>query len=290
MNRAEKILVGKLENAFGKLGEALKKHLLVYVLSGWEPRGSRLDDVAREVETRAARILFAMVRAGGARVAGRFRFPSDALAELAASRRDYAKGIVRSALAEMRRELRSIPRTKAQTKAWEAIGIGRREADLARSRSLAALEKAVRDKQPIVGGGKFIRENLKILSKDGTTFPLKINTARGPEIRNYDIGYYADLVADTTYHEAEQKALFAAADELGTQLVKFNSKKADYSSDPVCARIDGKIFSLNPRGSLGASGTRYPYLYARGKGLRPGWSTAHPHCDHVAYPIAKELA
>jgi CRISPR/Cas system CSM-associated protein Csm2 small subunit len=175
--------------------------------------------------------------------------------------------------------------------------IGRRGQDPIRFKAIEILEK-----QMLEGFGAkavkeelsdFIQEYKKTLkgtkffsSDDPKTFPLEIWPYKG-EFRNYNIKNYAELVSITTAAEADTSGFIHQAKELGSNLVQYNYTGKDYSQDPRCALIDGKIFSTERGGSYGASGKKYPYIFSV---LKPPYRTPHPHCRHTPRPIPKEDA
>lgn len=131
-------------------------------------------------------------------------------------------------------------------------------------------------------------ERIPIFNQDGRAkFYLHVKPYRGRYIA-YDVENYIDLVTSATQREAINEANVAKAARLGTRLVVWNDTGKDYSKtkDHVCARINGKAYSIEPSGTW-VAGKFFPYWK---NAISGGFSIPHPHCNHTLRPVSEARA
>lgn len=228
-----------------------------------------------------------------ARIAPLAQFRARGLDRLMLERVGHWKTIVESSSKATRLAMEQVSKIDGIADLWKRSFAGRRFNDDIRKVSLKALEKAFAAESPIFQGTKELVEALRPLAKDGLNLVIPINKPPYGRTMMYNVEAYAKMVAKTTVREAEQESFFAEADRLGTSLVKMPHLNRDYAAegDEVCARINGRIFSIEPGGSKGKkTGNKYPYLYGPEGIGNTGYLTAHPNCRHIARPIPEEIA
>jgi len=288
-DRREKILMELLAKLAKRFGERMRLAFDEFLRSGAVPNIETLD-----VETMGSQILANMIASRGARVFSAYQFTAPGLGQLRSEVAQNWRGRVKGARMIVLDTVDQIVQTPSLAEGIAAARIGRRRVDEIRQAALDLLSQSLESGAGQRAGQMALRDRLVAISKDGK-FPLQINRTSPLQAptRFYRPEDYAELVAVTTNAEAEQVAYFDQAAELKTTFVKMPYFAVDYGKkkDHVCARINGKIFSLKPEGEYGPkSGEFRPYLYGEDGLGDTGYTTAHPYCRHVARPLPAELA
>lgn len=119
------------------------------------------------------------------------------------------------------------------------------------------------------------RSLLKMLEEKGIA---AIEYMRGGTKCYMSLDTYAELVARSIVHEAQNTANINLGVRIGNDLVKMSSH---FGSCPICAPYEGRVFSVS------GTNPNYPALYDT------PWSSAyqnfHPHCRHILTQYIEEL-
>lgn len=94
--------------------------------------------------------------------------------------------------------------------------------------------------------------------------------------RNYEVGYYAEMVARTKTREASVKARHERLQELGLDLVSIVGRQSNY----FCSEFLGQVYSLS------GNHPRYPSI----EELPGGGPPFHPNCSKSTRPFVEALA
>lgn len=116
-----------------------------------------------------------------------------------------------------------------------------------------------------------LREELRRVHGD----TVEITTRNGGTM-NFEVGYYAEMVARTRTREATVLARHERLEELGLDLVAIVGRV----SNNFCTAFLGQVFSLSGKSA------KYP-AYSR---LPGGGPPFHPHCTKSTRPFVEELA
>jgi len=168
---------------------------------------------------------------------------------------------------------------------FSKVSFGRRGRDLIREIGLKNVERGIIKGSIGASRDDLLKDLLEQVPVIDGKFRLEIAPYQG-QYRNFDVRYYADLVARTTRREVQNVANTIKAEELGTRLVKFNFTGKNYKKlkDP-CEIIDGKTYSIETGGTL-INGKYFPYWR---DAIRAGFATPHPNCQHFLRPVSEEL-
>ena len=157
--------------------------------------------------------------------------------------------------------------------------IGNRAERLLRATAQQSLSEADIDR--ILAGGviegrpldtiRTLREELRRVSGD----EVAVKTKSGG-VMNFEVGYYASMVARTRTRQATVIARHRRLKELGLDLVAIVGR----ISNNFCTAFLGEVFSLSGRS------TKYPAL----KSLPSGGPPFHPNCTKSTRPFVEELA
>jgi hypothetical protein len=116
-----------------------------------------------------------------------------------------------------------------------------------------------------------LRDELRTVAGDRITI-----VGRGGVFREFDVGYYASLVARTKTRQAHEVARHGRLADLGLDLVRVVGRV----SNNFCTEFLGMVFSLSGRHP------RYPALSE----LPGGGPPFHPQCSKSTAPFVEELA
>jgi len=298
----EKRIIAALARTLAGYSASVRKAFLTYVATGVMP-----EDIGRNRATtiglNALQGLFRLNRRQIQNQIGIFATPG-----LDKLQRDIQINWVRR-MKEVETVLLDVTdqiRTPALADSWKNARIGRRRLDAfagVNPRELAnqAIGEAFEGQQGRVAAIAKLQRKIENLVEGKLIIQVnsQIPTLE-PRTMAFDPSDYAELVGITTTAEMSQVAYLDEAENIGTNLVKMPYFGKNYKKlgDEVCGRIDGKIFSILPEGSYGASGTWYPYLYSGedvgGVGYYgigdTGYVTPHPRCNHIARPIPEAAA
>lgn len=296
----EKQLARALYATLARYSAKLAQVVRDYVNLGTAPAGLTAAESA--VVAQALPLLDALIDNRAVRIIGKF---GDAqpigLAQLKSERRNAWKRMVRGAKQHVLDVVDRIPVTPALESEWKLARVARRRSDKFRKAALDVLMDTVKEGDAVARGRSALIKKLTEYGDAGRiTIPVNRKTPLSNPFRTYDVRDYSEMVSMTTTREAEVKSNLIEAERIGTSLVKMPAFGRNYAAegDEICARINGRIFSIKPSGSAGASGKIYPYLYGTtdpgGLGYTgigdTGYLMPHPRCRHVAVPIAEEVA
>lgn len=296
MDKKLKRLERELRVLLAGTSDFVKRQILIALVENKAPDDARLAAIFASVSQRGQKIIAEMIQISSvSAVNARFdivdRRPIRALIR---ERQSLFGKHIKSWLQVSRTDIIDARKfgTEDEFKEFlEQITIGRRGQDAVRREALRALQKGFLEGSPTAKGRGFIAERLKSLSADGQTITFRVFPYDDPKkLMTFNIEKYSELVAITTASEASQVAFIQEARELDTTLIKYPHFSSDYSDDPICGRINGKIFSIVPGGSSGESGQYYPYYRDPELGVPGRYLLAHPYCRHIARAIPEAVA
>lgn len=284
-----------LEAVLARYSEYLARAAIGRILTGTMPSDKATAE-AQGVATRTGgQAIGVIVAASWGRAVGRFEFTPSGLPAIVAERqRDWARK-----MAGARNVLDGVVNSPEVVRALEvaenfdtATRAGRRTIDWVRTAKIDSVLEGYLAESPVAKGSQLLQDQLRFFSEGKLKFPLQIRsvTARAPFVglryQSWDVRNYAEMAALTTAREGEQLGEFAAAKELGSNLVKMPNRGKDYRAlgDFVCARLNDKVFSLIPNDPDG-----FPYLWGpAGLNRSPDeYVTAHPRCSHVGRAVTR---
>lgn len=288
----EKQLARAIYATLAKYSAKLAQVVRDYVNLGAAPTGLPAAEAA--VVAQALPLLDALIDNRAVRIIGKFGDAQPVgLSQLKSERRNAWKRMARGAKQHVLDVVDRIPVTPSLESEWKFARVARRRPDKIRQAALDVLMDTVKEGDAVARGRKALIAKLSEYADAGRiTIPINRTTPLANPFRTYDVRDYSELVSMTTTREAEVKSNLIEAERIGTSLVKMPAFGRNYAAegDEICARINGKIYSIRKGGSYGASGTFYPYLYGPDGIGDTGYLMPHPRCRHVAVPIAEEVA
>lgn len=148
-----------------------------------------------------------------------------------------------------------------------------------------ALTRKITERMIDIDNPKIIAEKfydaVKVFNRDGQPRIAFIN--KNGKRYSFTPEHYANILSESIFNESNWSTAIKEALKKGTGLIKFNKTGTSKSSyikqqDPICAAIDGSIFSVHPNGSTDKNGKFHQSIFDVIKSKL--WLRPHPFCEH----------